>query len=79
MLEIEQRELKQSLDALTVQFTRIELEKVTIKEEIDALSEKYDISKRTLRKLALLFHKQNASDEFEKNAELEELYESLTK
>jgi hypothetical protein len=77
MLDVERKELKAALEDLTIQYTKIDIERETIKEAIDALSEKYDISTRVLRKLALMFHKQNASEEFERNAELEELYEEL--
>ena len=70
--------LKESLEALTIEFTKIDMAREAIKADIDALKEEYDISPRVLRKIARLLHMQNATEEFNKQAEVEELYEELT-
>ena len=73
----EKAKLRQSLEALSVEYAKLDLTREAIKDVIDALSEEYDISTRNLRKIALMMHKRNAKEEFAKNNELEELYEEL--
>lgn len=70
--------LKVSLEELTIEFAKIDMARAVIKDTIDALKEEYDISPRVLRKIARLLHMQNATEEFNKQAEVEELYEELT-
>lgn len=78
MLDVERKELRKSLEELSVHFARIEIEREGIKDAIAALSEKYDVPKAMLSKLANMLHLQNASEVLSKNQELEELYEEIT-
>jgi predicted nucleotidyltransferase len=73
----EKAKLKVSLEELSIEYAKLDLIREAIKDVIDALSEEYDISTRNLRKIALMMHKRNAKEEFEKNNELEELYEEI--
>ena len=57
---------------------RIEAEKDLQKNIIDDLSDKVDIEKKYLSKLATMFHKQNFAQFQQEREEIEELYESIT-
>ena len=57
---------------------RVEAEKDLQKNIIDDLSDKVDIEKKYLNKLATMFHKQNFAQFQQEQEEIEELYESIT-
>jgi hypothetical protein len=57
---------------------RAEAEKDLQKNIIDDLSDKVDIEKKYLNKLATMFHKQNFAQFQQEREEIEELYESIT-
>ena len=57
---------------------RVEAEKDLQKNIIDDLSDKVDIEKKYLNKLATMFHKQNFAQFQQEREEIEELYESIT-
>ena len=58
--------------------TRIDAEKDLQKTLIDDLSDKVDIEKKYLNKLAAMYHKQNFAQFQQEREEIEELYESIT-
>lgn len=57
---------------------RVEAEKDLQKNIIEDLSDKVDIEKKYLNKLATMFHKQNFAQFQQEREEIEELYESIT-
>ena len=57
---------------------RVEAEKNLQKNIIEDLSDKVDIEKKYLNKLATMFHKQNFAQFQQEREEIEELYESIT-
>lgn len=59
--------------------TRIEGERDYIKEAVKELSDKYQIPKKTVSKIAKTYHKQNFQQAVSENEEFEELYEKITK
>ena len=59
--------------------TRIEAEKDFQKNVIEDLSDKVDIDKKYLNKLASMYHKQNFSQFQQEREEIEELYESVVR
>jgi hypothetical protein len=57
---------------------RIDGERDFIKEAIVNICEEYEMSKKTFRKLAKVYHKQNFSKEVAEHEEFETMYEQLT-
>lgn len=58
--------------------TRIEGERDLIKNAIDDICEEQNLSKKTFRRMAKVYHKQNFKQEIEEQEEFEKLYETIT-
>ena len=74
----ERKAIKKCMDELSASMARTEGERTFIKEAIDNICEEYEMSKKTFRKLARVYHKQNFSREVAENEEFETMYEQLT-
>ena len=70
--------IKKCMDELSASMARTEGERTFIKEAINNICEEYEMSKKTFRKLARVYHKQNFSREVAENEEFETMYEQLT-
>ena len=70
--------IKKVLDELSNSMTRIEAERDLIKETITDVCEEYKLNKKTFRKLARTYHKQNFSKEVADNEEFQTMYEEIT-
>lgn len=70
--------IKKVMEEISASFTRIEGERDFIKEAINDCAEKYELNKKTFRKLAKVYHKQNFSREVAEHEEFETMYEQLT-
>ena len=70
--------IKKVLDELSNSMTRIAGERDYIKEAVNEICEEYEMSKKTFRKLAKTYHKQNYSLEVAEHEEFELMYEQLT-
>jgi hypothetical protein len=70
--------IKKCMDELSASMARIDGERDFIKEAIGNICEEYEMSKKTLRKLAKVYHKQNFSKEVAEHEEFETMYEQLT-
>ena len=70
--------IKKCMDELSASMTRTEGEREFLKEAINNICEEYEMSKKTFRKLAKVYHKQNFSREVAENEEFETMYEQLT-
>ena len=70
--------IKKCMDELSASMSRIDGERDFIKEAIANICEEYEMSKKTFRKLAKVYHKQNFSKEVAENEEFETMYEQLT-
>jgi len=70
--------IKKCMDELSTSMTRIEGERDLIKEAINNCCEEYEMNKKTFRKLAKVYHKQNFSREVAEHEEFETMYEQLT-
>jgi hypothetical protein len=66
------------MEELSASMARIEGERDFIKEAINNCCEEYEMNKRTFRKLAKVYHKQNFSKEVAEHEEFETMYEQLT-
>jgi len=58
---------------------RIEGEREFIKETVNVLSEKHDINKAVLKKVANIMHKANMAEVQATNNDIEDLFEDLSK
>lgn len=70
--------IKKVMEEISASMTRIEGERDFIKEAITKCAEEYEINKKTFRKLAKVYHKQNFSREVAEHEEFETMYEQLT-
>ena len=70
--------IKKCMDELSASMARIDGERDFIKEAINNCCEEYEMNKRTFRKLAKVYHKQNFSKEVAEHEEFETMYEQLT-
>lgn len=74
---VDRQKIKKMLLEISNSFTRIEAERDLIKETIKEMSEEFKLSKRTLNKMAKVYHKQNFSREVEEHEEFEDLYTTI--
>jgi hypothetical protein len=58
--------------------TRMEGEREFVREAIKEICDKQELSKKTFRRMAKVYHKQNFSKEVEEHEEFETMYEQLT-
>jgi Transcriptional regulator DsbA len=70
--------IKKCMDELSASMARIDGERDFIKEAITNCCEEYEMNKKTFRKLAKVYHKQNFSKEVAEHEEFETMYEQLT-
>jgi hypothetical protein len=73
------KKINDALQEVSNSMTRIEAEKDLIKNIINDLSEDFQLPKKTINKLARVFHKQNFDQESQDFDELETLYEEIVK
>ena len=77
MIEQDKNELRGVLQEISNSMTRIAGEKDFIKEAILAASEKYQMNKKILRKMAKVYHQNNFTDEVSEMEEFQKIYESI--
>jgi hypothetical protein len=70
--------IKKCMDEISASMARIEGEREFIKEAINNICEEYEMGKKTFRRLAKVYHKQNFSREVAEHEEFETMYEQLT-
>jgi hypothetical protein len=70
--------IKKCMDELSASMARSDGERDFIKEAINNICEEYEMSKKTFRRLAKVYHKQNFSREVAEHEEFETMYEQLT-
>ncbi len=57
---------------------RMESEREFVREAIKDICEKQELSKKTFRRMAKEYHKQNFNKEIEEHEEFESMYETIT-
>ena len=67
-----------ALREISNSLTRMEAERDMIKEILNNVKEEYELPTKYTRKLAKIYHKQNFLEVKAEQAEIEDLYESLT-
>ena len=63
---------------ISASMTRVEGEREFIREAINEICEKQTLSKKTFRRMAKVYHKQNFSLEQEAHEEFENMYQAIT-
>jgi hypothetical protein len=77
--EDDKKKIKDAMLEISNSMTRIDAEKDFIKEAVAELSDKVQIPKKYLNKMARIFHKQNLSEVKTEMDDIETLYESTMK
>lgn len=77
--EADRKKIFDALREISASKTRQEAERDLIKETINDLFDQYKIPKKTLNKMARVYHKQNYQEEQASNEEFEQIYETVVK
>lgn len=77
MIESDKMKIKQVLVEISNSMTRIEGEREYIADAIKVASDTYQINKKTLRKMARVFHKNNYSEELSSMEEFTTMYDDI--
>lgn len=73
----DRKKVANAIQEISNSMTRIDAEKDLIKDIIDQTSEKFELDKKHLRKLATIYHKQNLTEVKNEYDEVETLYQEL--
>lgn len=74
----DREKIRKMLAEISGSFTRIEAERDLIRETIKEMSDQFQLPKKTLNKMAKVYHKQNFNQEVAEHEEFESLYEEIT-
>ena len=74
----DRKRIRVALQEMSDSMTRIEAERDLMKEIITNVHEEFELSKKTFRRMAKVFHRQNFSKEVAEHEEFEVLYENIT-
>jgi hypothetical protein len=77
--QADRKKFNDALQEISNSMTRVDAEKDLIKTIVADLSDTFQLPKRTVSKLAKIYHKQNFSQEAQEFEELETLYEEVIK
>ena len=75
----DRKKINGALQEISNSMTRVGAERDLIKDIVTNLSEEFELPKKTVNKLARIFHKENFSQEAQEFDELETLYEEIIK
>ena len=79
MLDSDKQDVKKVMGDVIDSMIRIDSEREFIKETVNVLSEKHDINKAVLKKVANIMHKANMAEVQATNNDIEDLFEDLSK
>ncbi len=74
----DRKKFRDALNEISNSYTRIQSERYLVKEIVKDISDKLQIPKRTISKIARIYYKQNFSEEQQNFEEIEQLYEEVT-
>jgi aspartokinase len=74
---VDRDKIKKMLAEISGSMTRVEAERDYIKESVKEMSAEFQLSKKTLNKMARVYHKQNFNEEVASHEEFEDLYETI--
>ena len=69
--------IKKMLGEISGSMTRMEAERDLIRETIKEMSSEFQLPKKTLSRMAKVYHKQNYTQEVAEHEEFEDLYEMI--
>lgn len=75
---VHRKAVYEALREISNSLTRMEAERDLIKDILGTVNDKYELPPKYTRKLAKIYHKQNFMQIKEEQAEVEQLYESIT-
>ena len=73
----DRKKVANAIQEISNSMTRIDAEKDLIKDIVDQTSEKFELDKKHLRKLATIYHKQNLTEVKTDFDEIENLYQEI--
>jgi len=74
---VDRQKIKKMLAEISSSMTRIEAERDLIRETIKEMSDQFQLPKKTLNRMAKVYHKQNYTQEVADHEEFESLYETI--
>ena len=74
----DRKEIFDCMKEISNSMTRMDGEREFIREAIKDICEKQELSKKTFRRMAKVYHKQNYNKEIEEHEEFESMYETIT-
>lgn len=77
--EVDRKKINGALQEISNSMHRIGAEKDLIKTIVDDISDSFQLPRKTVNKLAKIYHKQNFNQEAQDFEELETLYEEVVK
>ncbi len=75
---VDRKAILDCMKELSASMTRVEGERDFQREAVKDLCDKLELSKKTFRRMAKVYHKQNFNKEIEEHEEFEEMYETIT-
>ena len=75
----QKKELQGAVREISASMLRTEAERDLIREFVKDQSQKHNISKKIITKIAKTYHKQNLTQEIAEHEEFVEMYDSVTK
>lgn len=74
---VDRQKIKKMLGEISGSMTRMEAERDLVRETIKAMSDEFQLPKKTLSRMAKVYHKQNYTQEVAEHEEFEDLYETI--
>jgi ssDNA-specific exonuclease RecJ len=74
---VDRDKIKKLLAEISGSMTRMEAERDLVRETIKDMSKQFNLSVKTLNRMAKVYHKQNYNQEVAEHEEFEELYETI--
>ena len=75
---VDRKAILDCMKEISASMTRTEGEREFMREAIKEICDKYQLSKKTFRRMAKVYHKQNFSLELEEHEEFETMYQTIT-
>jgi len=75
---VDRKAIYEAIKEISNSLVRVEGERDFIKEAVNETCEKYELSKKTFRKMVKVYHKQNYNQQKEEFSEFETMYETIT-
>lgn len=74
----DRKRIRAALQEMSDSMTRVDAERDLMKQIINNVHEEFELSKKTFRRMAKVYHRQNFSKEVAEHEEFEIMYENIT-